>query len=139
MNDVNADGVKSSAQSSVGLTAQLEKAGVGSARVSATGLWAGALLVGATLLGMLLWGDFTKPQHFMATLLLAWVAGMFAAAAMLMGRVAEALAFAEHYRLEVKAQSERQRVLEEKLLTHRLSSLPESSSSNPTAPQRLAQ
>jgi len=88
-----------------------------------TGLYAGAATAGAALAGELIWLQPTaNTQHFLLMAITIFVCGAFVSAALLSGRLADALSEKENYRTEMNRIAREKRELESLILHARLSS-----------------
>jgi hypothetical protein len=90
--------------------------------VRATNLWAGTLLAGLAVIGLQIWGDPAKLQTLQ--LLSMYVAGLFTSAALMNGRVRDALADKNYYRDELNRVTQVKAELEAQGLQNRQSSAP---------------
>jgi len=94
-------------------------------KVRATGFSAGCIIAAGAVLFICLYADpFGDPGHFVAALLTAFAAGVALGFAVNYGRIADVLNEKECYRQEVNRMAESKRILEEKFLKRRLSSIP---------------
>lgn len=108
------------ASATLGVTAKLWGA-VARLNVRATGLYGGALLSGIIFV-VALTHPTASPYGPALIAVVAFVAGMFTHAIVAHGRLNDALREKENYRLELQKMAKAKAEVEERFLTHRLSS-----------------